>query len=454
MPRSEVSRPPGPDSTIFGFDLLQQSKRDYLGHIGELKARFGDVVRSKVVNETIFDIHHPDLIREVLIDNADALIRWERGVNVFANIHGQSVLVSEGAQWQRQRRMLQPGFSPKRMRDYCELMASACESALAAFEQSTIVNLEFEHWAHQLTMDVILQTLFSQSIPAIRDQAIAAVAALSQIGMAEMFWPASSPDWMPHKSVKRRAKRLLDELIRSSIRKRREQLNPDGEQYHDVLSMLLSIRDETGDGGGLSDDEIRDQCMTIFLAGHETTALALSWWAWLIASHPKVCQQVQAEIDMTMAGRVPRHDDLANLRVLTGTLKEALRLYPPVASLFNRRTLRDIKVGNWTVPRGAMVRITPWFVHRDERWFPDPNSFRPERFDEGTALLNRQSYMPFGTGPRVCIGSHFALTEMTLIAAYLLQRFSFRSNAVPRAKLAVLLFPEGGIPLQLIRRIH
>lgn len=192
--------------------------------------------------------------------------------------------------------------------------------------------------------------------------------------------------------------------------------------------------------------------MAIFLAGHETTALALSWWAWLVATHPDFRETVQTEIDETLAGRPPRYEDISRLRSLGCSLKEAMRLYPPVSSLFSRRASREIEVGDCIIPKGAMVRITPWLVHRDERWFPDSSSFKPERFDDSTQLPNRQSYMPFGAGPRVCIGSHFALTEMTLIAAYLLQRFTFRSTAAPTPKLDVLLFPEGGIPLQLIPR--
>jgi cytochrome P450 len=446
------TQPPGPRSRVFGFDLLSQSKEDYLGHVEELKQRFGDVVMSQVVHEKVFDIHHPDLIRQLLVDNADALIRWERGIEVFSNIHGQSVLVTEGEKWKRQRRMLQPEFSTKRMGGYCALMATAMQDALNALEQSDVVHLEFNHWAHQLTMDVIFQTLFSCTDTPRRDQAIAAVATLSQVGMQEMFSPMNAPDWMPHKVAKRRAKKILDDLIRSHIQRRRALSPAESAQANDVLAMLLSVRDEQGDNNGLSDEEIRDQCMTIFLAGHETTAIALSWWAGLMAQHPQAALLAQAEVDAALKGQPIRYEDVAGLRYLNWSLKEALRLYPPASALITRRTVREVTLGDWHIPKGAMVRVTPWLVHRDARWFAEPAQFMPERFNEDTPLPNRNSFMPFGTGPRVCIGSHFALTEMTLIAAHLLQNFVFRPAKVPKPRFDVLLSPEDGMSLQLVRR--
>jgi cytochrome P450 len=456
--RTHLTQPPGPRSSAFGLDLLSQAKKDYLGHICSLKAKFGDVVMSQVLHEKIFDIHHPDLVREVLVDHADALIRWERGIEVFENIHGQSVIVAEGEKWKRQRRILQPGFSAKRMEGYSALMCKATETALSKFTDAKVIDLAFDHWAHELTMDVILQTLFSRTDPTIRDQAIKAVATLAQVGMAEMFWPMSSPDWLPHKAAKRQAKQVLDELIRSNIRARRERhLRQDpptsiDQGADDVLNMLMSVRDETGDGGALSDEEIRDQCMTIFLAGHETSALAISWWAWLMAEHPAATQRAQAEVDSVLQGRPPRYADVEGLGYLSATLKEALRLYPPAPGLIARRTLRELKIGQWTIPKGAMIRITSWAIHRDERWFTNATSFTPERFLDNALPPKRHSYLPFGTGPRICIGSHFASTELTLIAAYLSQRFTFQSQSAPQPKLAVLLYPESGLPLKLIAR--
>ncbi len=192
--------------------------------------------------------------------------------------------------------------------------------------------------------------------------------------------------------------------------------------------------------------------MTIFLAGHETTALGLSFWAWLLAENPSAMLHAQNEVDRVLAGQPSSYEQVAGLRCLSWSLKEALRLYPPASSLIGRRTLREVEIGEWRITKSAIVRITPWEMHRDARWLPEPARFAPERFDESTPLINRHSFMAFGTGPRACITTHFDLTEMTLIAAYLLQRFSFQSASRPKPKLEVLLIPEGGIALQLIRR--
>ena len=449
--------PPGPSSKVFGFDLFNQAKADYLGHIENLKAKFGDVVMSQVVHEKVFDVHHPELIRTLLVDNASALIRWERGIEVFSTIHGQSILITEGETWKRQRRMLQPGFSTQRMAWYCTLMGRATEAALSALPNQAAVEIEFEQWAHQLTMDVILQTLFGASnsslcTPALRESAISAVSTLSEHGMAELFWPVSAPDWMPHKATKRRAKKVLNDLIHDNIRLRREYPQNQSTEVPDVLGMLMSVRDGAGDGRGLSDEEIRDQCMTIFLAGHDTTATALTWWAWLLAQHPDAAKRAKVEVDTVLADKAPSYEDTTRLPYVTSTLKEALRLYPPASALISRRTLRDVQLGQWTITKGSMVRITPWVVHRDARWFAEPACFQPERFDASCSSLSRQSFMPFGTGPRVCIGSHFAMTEMSLIAIHLLQRFTLCTNMPAKAQFKVLLTPQGGMPLRLVKR--
>ena len=448
---------PGPRSRQFGFDLFKQSKDDYLGHVDRLKAEFGDIVISQVVHEKVVDIHHPELIRQLLVDNADALIRWERGIDVFSKLHGQSVLIAEGETWKRQRRMLQPGFSSKRMADYSMLMCRASEVAFKDLPSTAVIQLDFLHWAHQLTMDVILQTLFGGSrtsmlTPTLRDHAIGAVSTMSKIGMQEIFWPCSAPDWMPHKAAKRHAKKVLDGIINSHIQLRRVQMQNGDVAANDVLGMLLSVRDESGDRSALSDSEIHDQCMTIFLAGHDTTATALTWWAWLIATHPLIAQRAAAQVDEVLQGKAPSYDDVARLPYLNSTLKEALRLYPPASALMSRRTLRDVQLGDWTIPKGAMVRVTPWAVHRDARWFAQPLRFDPDRFDAEQAPMHRHSFMPFGTGPRACIGSQFAMTEMTLIAAGVLQHFSLHAHTMPVPKFDLLLSPACTAPLELRRR--
>lgn len=450
-------RPPGPPPRCYGFPLLGQMRRDYLGMARQMHSRYGDAVYARIGPERTYEFFRPDWVREVLVEQARHFIRWERGTAVFAKVHGQSVLVTEGDTWQRQRRMLQPGFGPKRMAGYAQHMVAAAAQALDALPPQPTQTLDFEHMVTQLTMDVVLRTLFSQRIDeSNRAEALAAeqaVRTISHAGMEEFFWPVSLPDWMPHKWTARRAKHMLDGLVRRHIRQRRQAQSAD---HSDLLAMLMAVRDdEGGDGAALNDEEIRDQCMTIFLAGHETTAAALTWWGHTMATHPDHAQRAQDQVDQVLGQRPPCYADLPQLHYLAQTLKETMRLYPPAPSLISRRALHPVQIGPWQLPQGALVRVTPWVLQHDARWFPEPERFDPERFsDAGQAAQERGSYLPFGAGPRVCIGNLFATTEMTLIAAMVLQRFRLApgSDAPPQPVLNVTLRPADGLRLQLLRR--
>ena len=451
--------PPGPSSHLWGLPLLREMQRDYLATAERLHAAHGDAVFARIGPERTYDFFHPERVREVLVDKASSFIRWERGTAVFAEVHGQSVLVTEGEVWQRQRRMLQPGFGPKRMAAYAHWMVAAAGEALDALPRLPEQTLDFEPLMTQLTMDVVLRTLYGHAVgPDGRAEALAAARAVQTIshdGMQAMFWPASLPDWMPHKWPVRQAKQQLDALVRRHISQRRQEAETGRPAQDDVLGMLLAARDEQGDQGTLSDTEVRDQCMTIFLAGHETTAAALTWWGHTMATHPDCAQRAQAEVDQVLGPRPPQYADIPALPYLAQTLKETMRLYPPAASLISRRAIEPVQIGPWPLPQGALVRITPWVLHRDARWFPDPERFDPERFSEaGQAAQVRGSYLPFGTGPRVCIGSLFAMSEMVLVAAMVLQRFALApaSTAPVQPRLNVILRPAGGMPLRLRRR--
>ena len=331
-------------------------------------------MRLQIVNERTVDVFDPELLRQVMVDHADALIRWERGTEVFAEGLGQSVPVTEGAVWQRQRRMLMQAFTPRRLAGYVAQMVEATTQGLTpqrSGEQA--MDSLFSH----LAMDVISRTMF-------------------------------------------------------------------GEDSDTALSA----------------PEVFDQCLLSFQAGHETTATALLWWSWLMACHPQAQARAAAEIDACLAGQAPGADAMQALPWLSATLKEAMRLFPPVAALMTRRLPRDIELAGVRLPARTLVRVTPWLLHRDPRWWPrEPDAFRPERFMAATDdwqpdPIPRGAYIPFGLGPRVCLGQHFAQLEMTVIAALLLQRFrlSTLSDTAPTPLLAVTLRPAGGVRLMLAAR--
>jgi cytochrome P450 len=435
---------PGPPTRWWGLSHLRAMKHDYLGFITSLQRQHGDRVRLRVLHERSVDVFHPDAVRALLVDHADALIRWERGPEVFAEGLGQSVLVTEGAQWQRQRRMLMPAFTPKRVAGYAALMREAAQEGLHDRAGEQDMALLFSH----LAMDVILRTLFSS--PAGPETAAAAQATqrLSETLFREMFWPITLPDWLPlpGKAAKRADLRLLRGLIQRQLQA------PPKPDAQDLLTLLRALRDEDS-GAGLSEQELFDQCILSFQAGHETTATALLWWSHLMAKHPEAQARAYEEVDRVLAGRAPQHDD--ELPWLQATLKEAMRLYPPIAAVLTRRLTREVQLGELHLPAGCLVRFTPWVQHRDPRWWSEPEDFRPERFLPEAPPPPRGAYWPFGIGPRVCLGQHFAQMEMQLIAALLLQRYRLApldAAPAPKPQLHVTLRPLGGLRLCLIER--
>lgn len=449
--------PPGPPRRWWGLPLLRRMRADYLGFTVGLQRDHGDLTLMQLGAERAYDLFTPELVREALVDQADALVRWERGIEVFEQTFGQSVLVTEGATWHRQRRMLQPAFSPRRVAGYAELMREAAgealDGAVPAGQAQALVDMD-ALWA-RVAIDVIMRTLFSSRAADEALDAAEATQVLSEVALREMFWPATLPDWLPlpGKARKRRALRTLRGLVGRHIAERRAA--PIGAPPHDdLLAHLLALRDEDS-GAALSDAEVFDQCMVSFQAGHETSATGLLWWSRLMAEHPSSAQRAQQEVDAVLSGRAPAADDLPALPWLTATLKEAMRLYPPIAAVMTRRTTREITLGGRRIPRGALLRITPWVLHRDPRSFEAPEAFRPERFLPGAPAQPRGAWMPFGTGPRVCIGQHFAMLEMTLAAALLLQRCTLAlppGTGPAQPVLNVTLRPQGGVRLLLGRR--
>lgn len=454
LPGEAAHLPPGPRAPWWGIPLLRAMRQDYLGFTTALHQRYGDLTYMRLGAEHAYDLFTPELARAVLVDHADGVVRWERGMEIFEQIFGRSVLVTEGDAWKRQRRMLQPAFTPRKVAGYGELMVQAAQRALhrAVPVDQRAGLVDMDALFSGVTMDVILRTLFSSEASQEARRAAQATQVLSATAMREMFMPTTLPDWLPlpGKAAKRHALRTLRELVGGHIAARRAR--PDqGKQ--DLLAMLLALRDEVS-GEGLSDQEVFDQCMVSFQAGHETSATALLWWSALMAGHPQALQRAVAEVDTVLQGREPGAADLGRLPWLTATLKEAMRLYPPLAATMSRRATRDIPLGQWTLPKGAMIRITPWQLQRDPRNFEAPDSFLPERF-AGTDAAAPRAWMPFGTGPRVCIGQHFAMLEMTLVSAMLLQSYRLvqPADAPPlEPVLNVTLRPRHGLRLWLERR--
>ena len=300
-------------------------------------------------------------------------------------------------------------------------------------------------------MDVIVRMMFSSGIDADARDAERAVHDVAVAGNAEMYWPRSWPDWMPWKARKRRALATLDRLIDGHVQAR--MALPQAGWPQDLLTRLLALH--AGDPATWPLKAVRDECVSTFLAGHETTAATLTWWSWCMAANPSAQAAARAEVDAVLDGRLPTAADLPALDYLGRTLQETLRLYPAAPILITRRSVRPLTLGGWQLPARTMFGIPLHLMHHDARWFPQPDAFRPERFAPGAPAIPRGAFMPFGTGPRVCLGQHLALAEMTLLAAMFLQRYMVEAPAgmaPPKPVFNITLRPETPLTLRLTAR--
>lgn len=418
-------RPPGPQDWTLGMRTMSRMKADVLSTYSNLHHDYGDSVYFRTGPYRLFLFFHPDQNRELLVSQSKSFVRVPRVMETFAQWNGDSILIVEGERWVRQRRLVQPEFQPRRFTEYGRTIVAMTERLVdswqPSFDRAGSVQIDTNQVMTGLTLQTICKTLFD--FDAARDsQDIArAVAVLSEVAFDEMQAPIRLPNWWPTSFYrnKRAAIKTLDDFVWRIIRERRA----DGKDHGDLLSMLLAAVDEEGDGGRLNDRQVRDESMTLMLAGHDTTAAALDWVWYSIAGHPEVAARCQAEIDETLSGRKPTASDVPRLKFIEATIKEAMRLYPPAIAVFLRQAIESTVIGGYDIPKGSLVGLSSFVTQRDPRWFPDPMRFDPERFlSPGLEQIHPGAYFPFGMGPRVCIGQSFAMTEMILIVATILQR--------------------------------
>jgi cytochrome P450 len=385
-------------------------------------------------------VFHPDLIEEVLVARSRDFVK-SPGVRLLQPLLGNGLLLAEGDVWLRQRRLVQPAFHRQRLTAYGEVMATYTERHLAGWTPGRPVDVHAEMMA--LTQAIVGKTLFDANV----EDDSAAIGEAQGVMMRDFITRLTTfrpPMWLPTLANfrARRAIGRLDAVVYRIIGARRAS----GEDRGDLLSTLLAARD-ADDGSRMSDRQVRDEVMTLLLAGHETTAVALSWALYLLAQHPPVDAALAGELRAVLGGRRPTAGDLPRLRYLDMVVTEALRLYPPAYAM-GRQAVRATEVGGHAIARGMIVAIPTWVVHHDPRWFPDPEAFRPERWaDDAAGRLPRYAYFPFGGGPRQCIGSAFALMEAGLVLATIRQRL--RLELAPDQRITptcyVTLRPEPGI---------
>lgn len=410
---------------------------------------YGGVTQFPIGNLSVYAVSDPAGVRHVLQDNARNYNKDTIQFNTLALVTGEGLLTSDGDFWLRQRRMMQPAFHRQRVAAFGQTMVSTAEKMLARWEALTEgVSLDIDHEMMKLTLEIVGQTLFSVDLSAAASDLVQAVLITLEYIVYRAQSPLALPPFVPtpRNRTFNHALQMLDESVYRLIAARTAEA---GETRHgDLLDLLLAARSE--DGQPMSDRQLRDEIITLIIAGHETVASALTWTWHLLANHPAAAEALVVELTGRLGQRPPQVDDLSALPYTRAIFDEALRLYPP-AWLITRKARATDEIAGRVVPAGALVIISPYVVHRDPELWPEAESFRPERFlGEATP---RFGYLPFGGGPRLCIGNTFALMEGALILATVAQRY--RLLAAPgqavQAEPLVTLRPKGGLHLQLKR---
>lgn len=437
-----MKTPPGPRNLIPGANL-RALQYDSLRFLENAARRYGDSVHFRIGPRRIYFFSHPDLVRDVLVTKnasfAKGMVLQRTKV-----VLGEGLLTSEPPLHRRQRRLAQPAFHRERINRYAEVMIERAAKMRETWRDGE--TLDIAHEMMRLTLSVVAKTLFDADVD---DEADTIGGALTEL--MEMFPLLVHPfsdilRKLPLPRVKRfeRALARLDEVIFAIIEERRRS----NEDRGDLLSMLLLAQDEEG-SGGMSDRQVRDEAMTLFLAGHETTANALAWTWYQLAANPDAEAALHRELATVLGDRLPTPADYARLTTTEMILAESMRLYPPAWGI-GRLSIEDTEIGGWPVPKNALVLVSQWVTHRDARFWPEPERFDYTRFTpEAKASRPKFAYYPFGGGPRICIGEGFAWMEGVMMLATIAQKWRFeRTSEHVRPQAYITLRPKGGLRMR------
>jgi cytochrome P450 len=426
-----------------------EPKGDTITYLTKCTRQYGDIVFFRFLGVPACFVNRPEYIESVLVTQNSNFVK-SKDYRAMRRVLGNGLLLSEGEFWRRQRKLIQPAFHQGRIAAYAEIMVGYTQRMLASW--SDCQTLDMHEAMMRLTLGIVAKTLFDADVSHEAEDVDAALTVLMgkflrQAGMALLL-----PTWvpLPTSQLLKRAVGRLDKVIYSIIEQRRAS----GQMSGDLLSVFLQAHDD--EGVGMTDRQLHDEIMTLFLAGHETTANVLSWTWYLLGQNPQVEEKLIEELERVLAGRVPTPADLPRLTYTDMVLREAMRLYPPVW-VIGRRALAPFRLGEYELPADTNVLISQLIMHKDARYFPNPERFDPDRWSASNpraGLLPRFAYFPFGGGPRVCIGAGFAMMEAVLLLATIAQQFRIEVSPELKVKVqpTVTLRPKHGIPVRLKRR--
>ena len=441
--------PPVPSGPPFLRRLIFGLRRNPLDFLSRIAAEYGDSTHFPVGHWNYWFFTHPDAIRDVLVTSEDKFIKGP-ALRRAKDTLGEGLLTSEGDLHKRQRRLVQPALHPQRVATYGEVMTRYTSETIEQWRDGQEIDLHQQMM--QLTLRIVAKTLFDADVASEVD----AIGHAMDVSVG-MFARAMSPwgpllNFLPLPSnfrFKRAWGRLMG-TIDGFIKERRA----DGRDRGDLLSRLIRATDAEGDGGAMSDRQLRDEAITLFTAGHETTANALTFTFYLLSQNPQCEKTLHEELQTVLSGRVPSVADVEKLPYTRMVLSEAMRLYPPAWAL-GRESTAPCEIGGHALPGGAVVLLSQWVTHRDPRWWPEPLKFDPMRFGpENRAARPRWSYFPFGGGSRQCIGEAFAWMEAILVIATLAQKWAmqFLGDEPPRLRPLITLRPQGPLNMRLRSR--
>jgi cytochrome P450 len=454
IPRFRVKKsrlgnePPG-SGVRYPGQFMVEIARNPLAMMIAMKEAHGDIAHWRIGPQNIYLFSHPDLIRDVLVTNGRNFHK-SRGLERARRLLGNGLLTSEGEFHLRQRRLAQPAFHRQRIAAYAVTMGTHAERTSLRWHDGQTVDMHTEMM--RLTLGIVSRTLFDTDVENESAEIGDALTTAFESFNVAMLPFTEYLEKLPLRSVRRfnAARDTLDRTIYRMIEERRDS----GEDKGDLLSMLLMATDTEGDGTGMSDLQLRDEALTIFLAGHETTANALTWTWFLLSQNPDVETRLHREVDSVLGRRIPSYEDLQSLPYTRMVLAESMRLYPPAWAI-GRRALEPFDARGFTIPRRSVILMSQYIMHRDSRFFPDPQRFDPDRWTpEASAGRPKFSYFPFGGGNRVCIGEQFAWMEGVLLIALLARKWRMRLEPGHPVEVQPLitLRPKHGMRMILVKR--
>jgi cytochrome P450 len=439
--KTKTSRPPGPKGgPIMG--VMRDFNRDQLAFIERAQHEYGDVVWMRFLYVPAIFLYHPDDVEYVLVTNSRNFIKsMSLRSNFFQRLVGNGLLTSQGEEWKRARRLSQPAFHRERVASYGNTMVDFTDRLTSKWQDGETRDIHRDMM--RLTLEIVVQCLFSADVSRDVDEVGATLKELVKpfAAQATLKWILNNRLPTPAHLRFHALARKIDNVVYRIIAERRAS----GKDEGDLLSMLLAARDE--DGSQMDDRQLRDEVMTLFLAGHETTALTLAWSWYLLGTHPEAEKKFHAELDEVLEDRAPTAADLPRLKFTEQIARECMRLYPPAYGL-GREAINDCEIGGYRVPAGTQIFMFQWATQRDPRFYDEPLAFKPERWTEEFAeRLPKYAYFPFGGGPRACIGASFAMMEIILCLAAIGQKF--RLEIVPDHPVSIYpamsLRPKDGI---------